>query len=115
MALDLGRAQAWLGERLVAESDEALILNETGRSPYPPVAYFPRAAVVEGARLEPSARRTSCPLKGTARYFDLVADEARVSDGVWAYDEVLGFDEGLRLLEGRVAFDARSFRVTVDP
>lgn len=112
MTLEIRTARVWLEGTRVAESSDALIVKEQGRSAYPPVAYFPRSALE--AELTPLPKRTSCPLKGTASYFDLTLGATRVSSGVWTYDEVLSFDPKLEALRGRVAFDAGRFRVEID-
>lgn len=113
MTLETGSAAAWKGETLVAKSDAAVIVRESGRSPYPPVAYFPRDALI-GATLAPKPQTTVCPLKGTASYFDLRLGDASVEDGVWSYEVVLDFDEGLERLRNLLGFDGRSFRVEID-
>ena len=46
--------------------------------------YFPPNAVV-AEHLRPSARTTVCPWKGTANYFDLVADGKEARDAAWIY------------------------------
>ncbi|HET8658967.1 MAG TPA: DUF427 domain-containing protein [Micromonosporaceae bacterium] len=65
-----------------------------------PVHYVPRAEVA-GA-LAPSARRTYCPYKGVASYWDLHVGDAVVRDAAWSYgDPKPGYVE----LRGAVAFD----------
>lgn len=67
----------------VADSRNALRLEEAR---YPAVYYVPRADL----RLEsfiPSARKSHCPYKGDARYFDLVIGAVRRSDAVWSYED----------------------------
>lgn len=95
---------------VVAESDEAIVVHETGRRPYPPVVYFPRSALRD-ASLIPAERKTHCPLKGTASYFHVAIGGEQVEEGVWSYEVVLDFHEGLQGLRDHIAFDARSFQV----
>ena len=65
---------------LLAESDHAMVLFETG---LPPRYYLPRGDV--DAELQPSDRVTGCPYKGTASYFSVVVDGHVVDDIVWTY------------------------------
>ncbi len=48
--------------------------------------YFPREDVVAAA-LQPSATTTVCGWKGTANYFDVVADGKVNRDAAWYYAE----------------------------
>lgn len=67
------------GEQVLAESDRALVLHETG---CPPRYYIP----AEDVRLElltPSDTHTVCPFKGTASYWSLPG----AADLVWAYPD----------------------------
>ncbi|MDQ6804982.1 MAG: DUF427 domain-containing protein, partial [Actinomycetota bacterium] len=65
---------------LLAESDRAIALFETG---LPPRWYLPRADVV--AELRPSDTVTGCPYKGEASYFSPVVDGRVVEDVIWTY------------------------------
>ncbi len=82
------------GGRLLARSDDALILEETG---YEPVLYFPPADISR-EQLAASATRTRCPFKGEARYYSLDGH-----DVAWYYPEV--YDE-VADVAGYVAFYA---------
>ncbi|GAA2557390.1 MULTISPECIES: DUF427 domain-containing protein [Streptomyces] len=67
------------GEQVLARSDRALVLRETG---CPPRYYIPP----EDVRLDlltPSGTRTHCPFKGTASYWSL----PDAADLVWAYPD----------------------------
>jgi len=66
----------------VAESDEALAMDETT---YPQVLYFPRKHV-RMELLQPSERRTYCPYKGEANYFTLAVGADVAEDAVWSYE-----------------------------
>ncbi|MGI9417513.1 MAG: DUF427 domain-containing protein [Geminicoccaceae bacterium] len=92
-----GHVVARAGNVVLAASDRALIMRETRQ---PPAIYFPKedALVLEP---EPSRRRTFCPFKGTATYWNLNLDGRMVSDGAWSYERTL---VDARDIEGRVAF-----------
>ncbi|GAA3816517.1 DUF427 domain-containing protein [Streptomyces chiangmaiensis] len=65
------------GGQVLAESDRALVLHETG---CPPRYYIP-AEDVRLDLLTPSETHTVCPFKGTASYWSL----PDAADLVWAY------------------------------
>ncbi|GGZ49832.1 DUF427 domain-containing protein [Streptomyces subrutilus] len=65
--------------RLLAESDRALALRETGC----PVRYYLPPQDVRTELLTPSDTRTHCPFKGDARYWS-VPDGADIA---WAYPD----------------------------
>lgn len=74
-----------LGGDVVAETDRALFLFETGL----PVRYYiPRADVRMGL-LTPTATITQCPYKGTAVYWSVTAGGNMYDDVVWSYPEPL--------------------------
>jgi len=78
-------ACATFSGEIVAESEEALVLRETG---YPPRFYFP----MKDVRLDlltPSTKRTHCPHKGDAIYWTLRVGTAEAADALWAYPEPL--------------------------
>jgi uncharacterized protein (DUF427 family) len=66
-----------LGEVVAEASDEDLVWIE-GR------LYFPPDSVKYGA-LKHSPRPYTCPWKGVAQYFDVVATGSRVPAAAWSY------------------------------
>ncbi|MFG5117234.1 DUF427 domain-containing protein [Methylorubrum sp. POS3] len=66
------------GGRIVAETARALVLREAD---YSPVLYIPREYIAADA-LQPNARRTHCPYKGEASYFDVAGGSA----AAWSYE-----------------------------
>ncbi|MCX2923802.1 DUF427 domain-containing protein [Streptomyces sp. NEAU-W12] len=67
------------GGEVLAESDRALVLRETG---CPPRYYIP-SGDVRLDLLTPSDTRTHCPFKGTASYWS----RPGTADLVWAYPD----------------------------
>ncbi len=67
------------GGRVIAVSDEALVLREAN---YPPVYYLPKESLKAGdvARTETASW---CPFKGRASYFSI----AGVADLAWSYED----------------------------
>ena len=69
--------------QVLAESDRALLMHETGLPSY---LYFPRAAV-RGGLLRPSERRTFCPFKGTASYWHLALPGGLIENAAFSYEK----------------------------
>jgi uncharacterized protein (DUF427 family) len=67
------RMSVELGGRIVARSDDVVLLFEPARYP---VAYFPLRDIAEGS-LDPTDRRTTHPDLGETRWFDVVDDGGR--------------------------------------
>ncbi|MFC1231426.1 MULTISPECIES: DUF427 domain-containing protein [Streptomyces] len=67
------------GGEVLAESDRALVLRETGL----PARYYIPAEDVRLDLLTPSGTRTHCPFKGTASYWS----RPGAPDLVWAYPD----------------------------
>lgn len=94
------------GDRLIAESDSALLLSEKG---YPPVPYLPLADVDHGV-LEASTHATYCPYKGDASYYSLRIGDELVADAVWCY---VSPHQAVAEIAGFVAFTAGRVEVVV--
>ncbi|MFE4666586.1 DUF427 domain-containing protein [Streptomyces sp. NPDC056716] len=73
------RVRAVHGDQVLAETDRALVLNETG---CPPRYYIP-AEDVRLDLLTSSDTHSYCPFKGTASYWSL----PDAPDLVWSYPE----------------------------
>lgn len=61
---------------VIAESDETVVVEGNH--------YFPPSSI-ERRYVEASAKRTTCPWKGVASYFDVVVDGDRNADAAWYY------------------------------
>jgi uncharacterized protein (DUF427 family) len=88
------------GGEVIAESERAKLLFETGLAPR---VYVPGADIAAGA-LSPAAKRTTCPYKGEATYWD-VGD---VADGAWSYESPLPESLAIR---GHVSFQGKGIEV----
>ncbi|QNP70030.1 DUF427 domain-containing protein [Streptomyces roseirectus] len=83
------------GDQVLAESERALLLEETG---CPPRYYLP-AEDVRLDLLTPSDTHTVCPFKGTASYWSL----PDAPDLAWSYPEPL---PDVAAIKGHVCFYA---------
>ena len=72
-----------LGGELLAASDRAVLLKETG---LPGRYYLPRGDVRTDL-LRPTATRTTCPFKGQASYWSAEAGGQAHEDIVWSYED----------------------------
>lgn len=90
---------------IVASTKHALVLKERG---YEPVFYIPKDRV-EMAFLHESDHRTTCPHKGEARYWSIMAEAQAGKNAAWAYDTP---HDGVASIAGHIAFDRRF--VTID-
>ncbi|WP_439156021.1 DUF427 domain-containing protein [Yoonia sp.] len=93
------------GGAVLGESTNALELIE---GDYPPVIYFPRSDIAM-AFLEPSDTTSTCPYKGEARYFSIIAKSGEIKDAVWSYenpkDEVAEIRDHLAFHTNKVAVE----------
>jgi uncharacterized protein (DUF427 family) len=94
------------GGRLIAKTDDALVLQE---STYPPVHYLPLDAV-DPEVLEASDHTTYCPFKGDASYYSLDDGEHRSENAVWSYPAPY---DAVAEIAGRVAFYPDRVELTV--
>lgn len=85
------------GGAVLGESRQALELVE---GDYPPVVYFPRADLAM-AFLEPSETTSTCPHKGGATYFSIVAKSGIIADAAWSYETP---KEAVAQIAGHIAF-----------
>ena len=105
------RIEARVAGDLLAGSADVIKVEEDRN---PGRYYFPRSDV-RMERLEPSATTTTCPFKGTARYFHVNVGGKRFEDAAWSYEEP--YDEH-RALAGRLAFyddKVREIEITPKP
>lgn len=97
------RIRIFFGDRLVADSMDALRVIEIGRRAYEPRLYLPKQALtVPLVKLD---KVTHCPLKGDAHYFSLEGQEiawayrsldfAAVLDGLYSF-----WGDNMRIVEG---------------
>ncbi|KQQ90351.1 DUF427 domain-containing protein [Aureimonas sp. Leaf324] len=93
-------------DTVIASTTEALRLYEGNREP---VLYIPREHV-EMAYFDESDKRTTCPLKGEARYWSISAGGYGETDAVWSYDDP---KPAARQIAGYLAFYPDKVRIVV--
>jgi uncharacterized protein (DUF427 family) len=98
-----------LGGEVVAESDNPVLLFETGlRTRY----YIPKIDVRTDL-LRPSDTHSVCPYKGTASYYSVEVNGKLFDDAAWYYPQAL--PESMPIAGGYVAFyDEKMDSVEVD-
>jgi len=77
------RIRALFNSEVVADSDRALVMHETG---YAPTAYIPRADVRMGV-LQRTDHHTHCPFKGDANYWTIEVGGRRAENAAWSYED----------------------------
>jgi uncharacterized protein (DUF427 family) len=76
------RIRLKLGERLIADTIQAIVIYEHGGHP---TYYLPRADFI-ARTLEPSAKSEPSPLFGTRSYWSLRSAGAALQDKAWSFD-----------------------------
>ncbi|WP_306117891.1 MULTISPECIES: DUF427 domain-containing protein [unclassified Roseitalea] len=89
--------------RMLADSTDAIRVQESGHDIYDPVIYIPRSDATTSLDAV-AGKSTHCPLKGDASYFGFEGEEI-----AWTYDRPL---EGSQVLKGYLAFDPE--KVTIE-
>lgn len=97
LAPNPNRVRVLVGGVIVAETTRALTVTEAS---LPAVQYIPRADVAMDL-LERSSRKTHCPYKGDASYWDVTAGGIRARDAVWSYEAPF---TAVSDIAGRLAF-----------
>lgn len=85
----------------IAETTNALILKEVGKSVYNPVFYLPKEDIQIPLVLEPQ-RKSHCPIKGDATYWNIDGDFTE-NYFAWSYEEAL---PRAKKIKGHIAFNA---------
>lgn len=94
------------GDEVVAESERAVALFETG---LPPRFYLPAEDV--RAELAPSETTAVCPYKGESIYRSVVLGDRVIDDAAWTFEAPL---EGATKLAGRICLAHAELTVEVD-
>ncbi len=93
-------------DAVIASTKRAILLHENGRDP---VVYVPREDV-EMAFLHESDRRTTCPHKGEARYWNISAEGYGETDAAWSYETP---KSGAEDIAGHIAFYPDKVRIAI--
>ncbi len=99
-----------LNDKIVAESENALILKEVAKTVYNPVFYFPKKDIKIELVSEPE-RKSFCPIKGDASYWNF--KENPTSDYLaWSYEKSL---PRTKKIEGYIAFNLEGLTLISEP
>ncbi len=93
------------GGAVIGESTDALELTE---GHYAPVIYFPRSDIAM-AFLEKSDTVSTCPYKGQATYYSIIAKSGPIKDAAWSYEAPKA---GMEAIAGHLSF--YTSKVTVE-
>jgi uncharacterized protein (DUF427 family) len=77
-----GKVRVMVAGTIVAESKQALLLEEKG---YPPVYYLPRDDA-DMSLLKRTDHHTYCPYKGDCSYYSIPIGGQKSENAVWTYD-----------------------------
>lgn len=102
-----GRVRVVAQGEVLADTSRALALSEAS---YPVVPYIPRGEM-NMEHLRRSEHRTTCPYKGEASYFSLVAGGRTIENIAWSYEEPYPAMEAIR---GHLAFYRDKVELTRD-
>jgi uncharacterized protein (DUF427 family) len=94
--------RVYVGDTLIARTQNALRVLEMGKSLYDPAIFVPASDVV--VTLESIGKSTHCPLKGDASYVSFNGDEI-----AWAYNSPLAPSQQLA---GHFAFWPDKVRIS---
>ncbi|MDT8856373.1 DUF427 domain-containing protein [Paracoccaceae bacterium Fryx2] len=89
---------------IIGQTSDAVELTEGAAEP---VIYIPRADIAMQL-FDPSETRSTCPLKGEARYFTFVSNNGTIRDAGWSYEAP---KPELAAISGHLAFDQRKTMV----
>ena len=92
------------GGAVLGETSNALELIEGDGAP---VIYVPRADIAM-AFLDPSETTSSCPHKGKASYYAIIAKSGPIADAAWSYEDPIA---GMEAIKGHLAFYAHKATV----
>lgn len=76
------RIRIYVGEEMIAETNQAIRIIEVGKTFYDPTVYVPADALT--GNMEKTDKSTHCPIKGDAAYYLYKGDEIS-----WAYPSPL--------------------------
>lgn len=105
MAASPQRVRVRLGDRVIADSQSALVLTEAD---LPPVYYIPRGDA-DMELLVRSSTVTHCPYKGDANHYSLQVGDRTVPDAAWTYEQP---SPHVGSIQNRLAF--YTDKVTID-
>ncbi len=95
--------EIYVVDELIAQSEQAVWLQETGKTIYPPRIYLPKTDLRQ--ELSVLDKKTHCPLKGDASYYSYYGKEI-----AWSYDIPFDF---ARTIKGLVSFWPEQVRMEI--
>ena len=106
------RLRARIGDTEIADTTNAVILKEVGKSLYNPSFYIPAEDVDLSAFEREEGFTTACPIKGDASYWTYTGGADPVARIAWSYDEPLEYSAAIA---GHLGFDQRYVTLEIAP
>ena len=109
----LGSATLSIANTPLAQSNDVLVIHESGKSTYPLRMYFPTSDI-NMHMLKPVSHKTYCPIKGEATYFNIICNNTSTADAAWMYTSTLSFDKNIALLNNRISFESNELALSLN-
>lgn len=106
------RVRIYLGDTLLADSTDTVLVKEMGHDLYDGVYYFPKSDVATDQLAVQPDKVTHCPIKGDSTYYQFQGEGKTVPDLAWSYEAPIMGEE---VIGGRVAFDATQVKQVIEP
>ena len=97
--------------KILAFTEEALILKEVGKTVYNPVFYVPKEDIKMELELDPKYD-SNCPIKGDATYWNLKTNPTTENYFAWSYENPLPRS---RKIKGYIAFNFEEISFVSEP
>lgn len=97
-----------MGDEVIAQTTNAIIVKEVGKGVYDPVFYVPKEDVK--MVLQPEDRHSSCPIKGVASYW--MPSNSTENYFAWSYEDA---NPRAKKIKGHIAFNMEYITVISEP
>lgn len=98
-----------MGNEIIAETTNAIIVKEVGKGVYDPVFYIPKEDVTIGLNLE-NGKSSVCPIKGTASYW--IPENKTENYFAWSYEKP---NPRAKKITGYIAFNMEYVTLISEP
>lgn len=106
------RVRIYLGDHLLADSTDPMLVKEVGHDIYDGVYYLPKSDVDLAHLAVMMDKTTHCPIKGDSTYYRFEQGGDITEAVAWSYDAPIMGEE---VLSERMAFDAAQVKQVIEP